>query len=135
MIDLEEAARSFDSYTLQLDLLCLEYSFTSAVPPQWVEPQITSKDEVMDQLRQCRRDATVLGILVTRRLSGITQLGAELPFSPELTNASKRMAVASEKARALIEEHDHKQKAKNLPPEQNELAIAIRRFKEEHGMI
>lgn len=137
MIDLEEAARSFASYTLQLDLLCLEYGLAigADAQPAGIEPQtISRKDEVKDRLSQSCREATVISILVHENLTEVIQLGAEPEFLPELINASNRMVVSVQKARAHIEEHERKEKAKNVPPEENPTVIAIRQFREKRAV-
>jgi hypothetical protein len=135
MIDLEEAARSFASYTVRLDLLCLEYSAASEVPPAGVEPQTTSpKDKIKNRLDQCHRDSVVIGALVNQKLTEVMQLVDEPKILLKLINASNRMVVASQKARALIEEHEVKEKAKNAPREPNQTQIAIREFRVRYAL-
>jgi hypothetical protein len=138
MIDLEEAARSFASYTLQLDLQCLEYGLVTGADaepqPSGIESQTTSrKDEVIDRMRQSCREAAVISILVHRKLTEVMQSGAESELLSKFINASNRMVVASQKARALIEEHERKEKAKDVPPEANPTVIAIWQFREKQA--
>jgi hypothetical protein len=135
MIDLEEVARSFASCTLQLELQCLEYGLAIEAEPQpaGIEPQTMSrKDQVKVRVRQSCQEVAALSKLVGEKL---IQLGADPEDLPKLINVSNRMVAAVQKAQALIEEHELREKAKNLPPAENPTAIAIRQFKERQGMI
>jgi predicted ATP-dependent protease len=138
MIDLEEATRSFESYTQQLDLLCLEYDLAiraDAGPrPEGTESKTTSfVEHAIDRMRQTHRESRHLSDLVYQTSDQAARRGADLECSPQLINASTRLALASQKATALIEEHDRKEKLKNAPPQENQLAKAIQEFKKKHG--
>lgn len=133
MMDLQEAIKSCDFYTRLLDLTCSRYRFVLGLDEasKQFEPQSTDLNQVITDLELSHRESLVLSILLSEEMA---KEAAHLVCKPgelaELLEAKNRMSSASQKAGALLEEHQQKEAAKNAPPQKSATAAAIDAFLE-----
>lgn len=137
MMDLEEARVSLGFYANLLDSHCSQYRLAVILVEKgknagpFESRAVGLIDQATAELRRLRREALVLGILIDEAVAEEAQQFVQLPLVlSKLLEARSQLAVSSQQAGDLLQEHDHKEAEKNAPPKESDLVVALRALRE-----
>jgi len=86
-------------------------------------------------LRRLQKEATILCILVTEGIVEEVHRFVRVPHEyTEVSEAKDRVILVLQQADTLLQEHDRREAAKNEPPKESDLAVAMRRFREKQQL-
>ncbi len=141
MMDLEEARISLGSYADRLDLGCgLHKLAVDLAAKEKTAGPIEQRaagflDKSIGELRGLQKEATILCILVTEGIVEEVHRFVRVPHEcTEVSEAKDRVILVLQQADTLLQEHDRREAAKNEPPKESDLAVAMRRFREKQQL-
>jgi hypothetical protein len=139
-MNLEEARISLGSYADQLDLRCglhrLAVGLAGNGGAGQIEPRVTELiEKTISELRRLQKEALILCILLDEEVGREAYRFVRLPLEfATVLEAKSRVTSLSQQVGTLLQEHDHREAVKNVPPNENTVAAAMRRFKESAGL-